>query len=432
MLESPRTDRESRIENIAVAAKKSKKTSSPSNASSKTGASKNDREKALQSALANIEKNHGKGAVLQMTSDYIVPIDGISSGSLSLDLALGGRGLPRGRICELYGPEGSGKTTLALEVVAQAQKNGGYAAFIDAEHAFDPEYAQRVGVQMDGLRFSLSQPSYGEEGLDIAEQFIKSGAVDVIVVDSVAALVPKAEIDGEIGDTFVGVQARMMSQALRRLTTVVGKTKAVVIFINQLREKIGVMFGNPETTPGGRALKFYSSVRIDVRRIGALKQGEKIIGNRTKATVVKNKVAPPFRRAEFDILYGTGISMEGDVLDMGLQHGIVQKSGAWFSMNHPEQGELRLGQGREMVRQLLVDNPDLCQQISTLITAQLQPAKESESESKASESKAAAKGQEQSKDKDQDKEMESGAGAAPARKTVRKKATRGRKSGRSG
>jgi recombination protein RecA len=331
------------------------------------------REKAVRAALASIEESHGKGAVIDMTGGFLEPVDGVSTGSLALDIALGGKGLPRGRVVELYGPEGSGKSTLALEVIAQAQKNGGYAAFIDAEHAFDPDYAKRIGVQLDGIRFSLAQPSYGEEGLDICEQFVRSGAVDVVVVDSVAALVPKAEIDGEIGDTFVGVQARMMSQALRRLTASIGKTKAIVIFINQLREKIGVMFGNPETTPGGRALKFYSSVRIDVRRIGALKDGDEIVGNRTKVTVVKNKVAPPFRRAEFDILYGKGVSREGEIIDLGLQHQVVKKAGAWFSLAHPTQGEIRLGQGREAVRQFLADNDDLRQEIVGLIRAAMNP-----------------------------------------------------------
>ncbi len=330
---------------------------------SKAAHPSNDREKALREALAAIEKSHGTGSVIQMTGDYITAVRGISSGSLALDLALGGRGLPRGRVVELYGPEGSGKSTLALSAIAQAQLNGGYAAYIDAEHAFDPEYARALGVNLDGLRFNLSQPSYGEEGLDIVEHFVKSNAVDIVVVDSVAALVPKAEIDGEIGDTFVGLQARMMSQALRRLTVAIGKTDCVVLFINQLREKIGVMFGNPETTPGGRALKFYSSVRIDVRRIGALKQGDEIIGNRTKATVVKNKVAPPFRRAEFDILYGRGVSYEGDLIELGLQAGLISKAGAWFSCKLPDQEELRLGQGKEAVRQLLIDNPDLASQL---------------------------------------------------------------------
>jgi len=262
---------------------------------------------------------------------------------------------------------------LALSVIAQVHKLGGYAAFIDAEHAFDPDYAKSLGVNLDGMRFNLSQPSYGEEGLDICERFVRSGAVDVVVIDSVAALVPKAEIDGEIGDTFVGLQARMMSQALRRLTVSIGKTDCVVIFINQLREKIGVMFGNPETTPGGRALKFYSSVRIDIRRIGALKHGEDIIGNRTKGTIVKNKVAPPFRRSEFDIIYGKGISFEGDVIELGIQHGLIKKAGAWFSCLHPEKGEIKLGQGKESVRQILQDNTDLCDELVVLIKAAMNP-----------------------------------------------------------
>ncbi len=349
-----------------------------------------EREAALQDALAAIEKNHGVGAVIQMTEDYVVPVEGVPTGSLGLDLALGGRGLPRGRVIELYGPEGSGKTTLAMSVIAQVQKLGGYAAFIDAEHAFDPEYAKNLGVQLDGLRFNLSQPSTGEEGLDICDRFVKSGAVDVIVIDSVAALVPKAEIDGEIGDTFVGLQARMMSQALRRLTGAVGKANCIVIFINQLREKIGVMFGNPETTPGGRALKFYSSVRIDVRRIGAIKQGDEILGNRTKGTVVKNKVAPPFRRAEFDILYGQGISFEGDLIELGLQHGIVTKAGAWFSCKHPTQGDLRLGQGKEAVRQLLKDNPDLAEELKNAILDEAVPARKKAKEAAAAAAEAKA------------------------------------------
>ena len=377
-----------------------------------------EREKALQEALASIEKNHGTGAVIQMTDDYVVPVEGVPTGSLALDVALGGRGLPRGRVVELYGPEGSGKSTLALSVIAQVQKQGGYAAFIDAEHAFDPEYAKNIGVNLDGLRFNLSQPSTGEEGLDICDRFVKSGAVDVIVIDSVAALVPKAEIDGEIGDTFVGLQARMMSQALRRLTGAVGKANCIVIFINQLREKIGVMFGNPETTPGGRALKFYSSVRIDVRRIGAIKQGDEIIGNRPKGTVVKNKVAPPFRRAEFDILYGLGPSLEGDVIELGLQHGIVTKAGAWFSCKHPEKGEIRLGQGKEAVRQLFKDNPDLRDELMEVILDEALPARKKAKEAAAAEAAAktappAAAGE--------DKAIE--AGAAPKKK-VRKKAAK--------
>jgi recombination protein RecA len=329
--------------------------------------------KAIEAALAQVHKDYGAEAVMDLSKHDMGPISGVLTGSLGLDSALGGKGLPRGRVVELYGPESSGKSTLAMSVVAQAQKAGGFCLYIDAEHAFDPEYAGKLGVQMGGEQFLLSQPSTGEEGLDICEQFVKSNAVDVVVIDSVAALVPKAEMAGEIGDSFVGVQARMMSQALRRLTTVVGKTEAVVIFINQLREKIGVMFGNPETTPGGRALKFYSSVRMDVRRIGAIKNGDEIIGNRTKVTVVKNKVAPPFRRAEFDILYDRGISTEGDIIDLGLEHGLVTKAGAWFSYQHPEKGEIRLGQGRESVRNLLGENPDLCDEMAGFIREFMNP-----------------------------------------------------------
>ncbi len=318
------------------------------------------------------------------------PISGIKTGSIGLDAALGGKGLPRGRVIELYGPESSGKSTLAMSVVAQAQKEGGFCLYIDAEHAFDPEYATKLGLKLDGEHFLLSQPSTGEEGLDICEQFVKSDAVDVVVIDSVAALVPKAEMAGEIGDTFVGVQARMMSQALRRLTTVIGKTDAVVIFINQLREKIGVMFGNPETTPGGRALKFYSSIRMDVRRIGAIKNGEQIIGNRTKCTVVKNKVAPPFRRAEFDILYSQGISTEGDLIDLGLQHGLITKAGAWFSYQHPVKGEIRLGQGREAVRTLLIENPEMAEEMDGFLRELMNPVKIPASSEKDSPQKETA------------------------------------------
>jgi len=330
-----------------------------------------ERVKAIQAALAQVQKDYGAEALVNLAPGARAPIAGVSTGSISLDEALGGRGLPRGRVVELYGPESSGKSTLAMSVIAQAQKSGGFALYIDAEHAFDPEYAQKLGVKVSGDQFLLAQPSTGEEGLDIAEQFIKSGAVDVIVVDSVAALVPKAEMEGDIGDTFVGVQARMMSQALRRLTSVIGKSDTVVIFINQLREKIGVMFGNPETTPGGRALKFYSSVRMDVRRIGSLKEGEEQIGNRTKVTVVKNKVAPPFRRAEFDILFGSGISLEGDVLDLGMLHEIVKKSGAWLSYCPPGREEIRLGNGREAARKLLLENPELRDEIAATIRAKL-------------------------------------------------------------
>lgn len=371
-------------------------------ATRKKSSPSSDRASAIQSALAAISKTHGEEAVMDMSQKSIGPIAGIATGSLGLDSALGGKGLPRGRVIELYGPESSGKSTLAMSVVAQAQKAGGFGVFIDAEHAFDPEYAQKLGISLDGDKFLLSQPSSGEEGLDICEQFVKSGAVDVVVIDSVAALVPNAELKGEIGDTFVGVQARMMSQALRRLTTVIGKTDCVVIFINQLREKIGVMFGNPETTPGGRALKFYSSVRIDVRRIGALKNGDEIVGNRTKATVVKNKVAPPFRRTEFDILYGVGISYEGDVIDLGLQYNLVTKSGAWFSFAHPEKGDIRLGQGREAVRTLLRENPELCEEIAELVREAMNPVTTPQA--------TAAKEQAETE-------------SAPVKKTTKKKAT---------
>ena len=330
-----------------------------------------ERVKAIHAALTQVHKDYGAEALINLSEGMRGPITGLSTGILSLDEALGGKGLPRGRIVELYGPESSGKSTLAMSVIAQAQKLGGFALYIDAEHAFDPEYAKKLGVKVNGEQFLLAQPSTGEEGLDIAEQFIKSGAVDVVVVDSVAALVPKAEMDGDIGDSFMGLQARMMSQALRRLTSVIGKTETVVIFINQLREKIGVMFGNPETTPGGRALKFYSSVRMDVRRIGAIKDGEDFIGNRTKVTVVKNKVAPPFRRAEFDILYGSGISTEGDILDLGMAQEIIKKSGAWLSYSPPGREEIRLGNGREAARKLLVENPELLAEIVTTVRTKL-------------------------------------------------------------
>ena len=335
----------------------------------------NAKVKAIQAALAQVHKDYGTEAVMDLSKHDMGPVRGIRTGSIGLDAALGGKGLPRGRVVELYGPESSGKSTLAMSVVAQAQREGGFCLYIDAEHAFDPEYGQKLGIDISGDKFLLSQPSTGEEALDICEQFVKSNAVDVVVIDSVAALVPKVEMAGEIGDTFVGVQARMMSQALRRLTTVIGKTDAVVIFINQLREKIGVMFGNPETTPGGRALKFYSSIRMDVRRIGAIKNGEEIIGNRTKCTVVKNKVAPPFRRAEFDILFNQGISTEGDIIDLGLQYGLISKSGAWFSYNHPDQGEIRLGQGRDAVRTLLRENTEMAAELDGFIRELMNPVR---------------------------------------------------------
>ena len=359
----------------------------------------NSRAKAIQAALAAITKSHGEEAVMDMSKRELTPIPGVPTGSLALDHALGGRGLPRGRVVELYGPESSGKSTLAMSVVAQAQKAGGFGVYIDAEHAFDPVYATNLGINLSGDAFLLSQPSSGEEGLDICEHFVKSNAVDVVVIDSVAALIPNAELKGEIGDVFVGVQARMMSQALRRLTTAIGKTQCVVIFINQLREKIGVMFGNPETTPGGRALKFYASIRLDVRRIGALKNGETIVGNRTKATVVKNKTAPPFRRAEFDIIYGKGISYEGDVLDLGVEHGFVIKSGAWFSMEHPQKGAIRLGQGREAARTLLLENPELCEELAGFVREAMNPVKtpevKADVETKAEAPKTKAKAKEE-------------------------------------
>ena len=312
-----------------------------------------ERTRALDLALGQIEKQFGKGSILRLGSkDAIVPVAVISTGSISLDAALGVGGLPRGRICEIFGPESSGKTTIALQVIAEAQKAGGMAAFIDVEHALDPVYSKKLGVDVDNLL--VSQPDYGEQALEIAEALVRSGAIDILVVDSVAALVPKAELDGEMGDSHMGVQARLMSQALRKLTGVVSKSRTCLIFINQIREKIGVMFGNPETTTGGRALKFYSSVRLDIRRIAAIKDGESVVGNRTKVKVVKNKVAAPFREAEFDIIYGEGISKEGDLLDLGVAQNLIEKSGSWFSYK----GD-RIGQGRENARQFMKDNADI-------------------------------------------------------------------------
>ena len=311
-----------------------------------------DKKKALETAVAQIERAYGKGSIMRLGDNADIMVDTIPTGSLSLDLALGIGGLPRGRIIEIYGPESSGKTTLALHVVAEAQKRGGEVAFIDAEHALDPTYARALGVDIDSML--ISQPDTGEQGLEICEALVRSGAIDVVVVDSVAALTPRAEIEGDMGDSHVGLLARLMSQALRKLAGCIAKTNCIVIFINQLREKVGVVYGNPEVTTGGRALKFYSSVRIDVRRIEALKSGSEVIGNRTRAKIVKNKVAPPFREAEFDIMYGEGISKVGELIDLGVKLDLVPKSGSWFAM-----GELRLGQGRDAAKQYLRDNPDL-------------------------------------------------------------------------
>lgn len=330
-----------------------------------------DKKKALEAAISQIEKQYGKGSVMKLGEGTHMIVDTIPTGSISLDIALGQGGLPKGRIIEIYGPESSGKTTLALHAVAEAQKAGGIAGFIDAEHALDPTYAKAIGVDIDNLY--ISQPDNGEQALEITETMVRSGALDIIVVDSVAALVPKAEIDGDMGDSHVGLQARLMSQAMRKLTGIVSKTNCVVIFINQLREKVGVMFGNPETTTGGRALKFYASVRIDVRRIEALKQSGEVIGNRTRAKIVKNKVAPPFREAEFDIMFGEGISREGDILDVATNLDIVQKSGAWYAYL----GE-KIGQGRENTKTYLKQNPEVCQEIAEAIRAHYAQTEENE------------------------------------------------------
>jgi recombination protein RecA len=325
----------------------------------------NDSVKAVDNAVAQIEKMYGKGSIMRLGDDNpLSDVEAISTGSIALDSALGVGGVPRGRIIEVFGPESSGKTTLAYHVVASAQKAGGTAAFIDAEHSVDPDYARNLGVDVDSLL--LSQPDSGEQALEIAEMLIRSGAIDVVVVDSVAALVPKAELEGEMGDTHVGLQARLMSQAMRKLTGVVARTGTCLIFINQIREKIGVMFGSPETTSGGRALKFYSSVRLDIRRIGAIKEGDKFIGNRTKVKVVKNKVSSPFRIAEFDILYGEGISREGDLIELGVEHKIIDKSGSWFSY-----GDLRIGQGRENARLFLRENTDVAATVEQSVREKL-------------------------------------------------------------
>jgi recombination protein RecA len=317
---------------------------------------KNDRLKAIDSALAQIERQFGKGSIMRLGQREVLAIPAIPTGSLAVDAAIGIGGFPRGRVVEIYGPESSGKTTLALSVVGQAQKRGGVAAFVDAEHALDAEYARKLGVDIDNLL--VSQPDHGEQALEIAEMLVRSGAVDVVVIDSVAALVPRAELEGEMGDSHVGLQARLMSQALRKLTAIVAKSKTCLVFINQIREKIGVMFGSPETTTGGRALKFYSSVRIDIRRIASLKEGDEVVGSRVKVKVVKNKVAAPFRQAEFDLDYSEGISHSGELVDLGVDHKLVVKSGAWYSY-----GDVRLGQGRENSKQFLRDNPDLTDEI---------------------------------------------------------------------
>ncbi|SDO73990.1 recombinase RecA [Actinacidiphila guanduensis] len=324
----------------------------------------NDREKALDAALAQIERQFGKGAVMRLGDRPNEPIEVISTGSTALDVALGVGGLPRGRVVEVYGPESSGKTTLTLHAVANAQRAGGTVAFVDAEHALDPDYAKALGVDTDNL--ILSQPDTGEQALEIVDMLVRSGALDLIVIDSVAALVPRAEIEGEMGDSHVGLQARLMSQALRKITSALNQSKTTAIFINQLREKIGVMFGSPETTTGGRALKFYASVRLDIRRIETLKDGTDAVGNRTRVKVVKNKVAPPFKQAEFDILYGQGISREGGLIDMGVEHGFVRKSGAWYTYEGDQ-----LGQGKENVRNFLKDNPDLADEIEKRIKEKL-------------------------------------------------------------
>ncbi|MGN0341313.1 MAG: recombinase RecA [Roseburia sp.] len=326
--------------------------------------SREDKLKALDAAISQIEKQYGKGSVMKLGDESSrMNVETVPTGSLSLDIALGLGGLPKGRIVEIYGPESSGKTTVALHAVAEVQKRGGIAGFIDAEHALDPVYAKNIGVDIDNLY--ISQPDNGEQALEITETMVRSGAVDIVIVDSVAALVPKAEIDGDMGDSHVGLQARLMSQALRKLTAVISKSNCIVIFINQLREKVGVMFGNPETTTGGRALKFYSSVRLDVRRIESLKQGGEVVGNRTRIRVVKNKVAPPFKEAEFDIMFGEGISRTGDILDLASEVGVINKSGAWYAYN----GE-KIGQGRENAKLFLKENPDICREVEAQVRQQ--------------------------------------------------------------
>lgn len=338
-----------------------------------------DKKEVLEGTISQIERQFGKGAIMRMGESAMMEnVPSISTGCLSLDLALGVGGIPRGRIVELYGPEASGKTTVGLHIVAEAQKAGGYAAFIDAEHALDATYADRIGVDIDNLL--ISQPDTGEQALDIAEALVRSGAVDVIIIDSVAALVPRAEIEGEMGDSHVGLQARLMSQAMRKLAGAISKSRTVVIFVNQIREKVGVMFGNPEVTPGGRALKFYSSVRIDVRRVEAIKDGSESLGIRVRARVVKNKVAPPFRQAEFDLMYGTGISREGDLLDLGVEHDLINKAGSWYSY-----GDERMGQGRENAKRWLAENPRAVTAIEKAIMKELGVSRGGSDEDESSE-----------------------------------------------
>ncbi len=347
-----------------------------------------NRKKALAAALAQIDKQFGKGSVMRMGDTAAFNIESISTGSLGLDVALGIGGVPKGRVVEIYGPESSGKTTLTLHIIAQAQKQGGTAAFVDAEHALDPSYAEKLGINMDELL--VSQPDTGEQALEITDMLVRSGAVDVVVIDSVAALTPRAEIEGEMGDTHVGLQARLMSQALRKLTANIKRTNCLVIFINQIRMKIGVMFGSPETTSGGNALKFYASVRLDIRRIGAIKKGDEIVGNDTRVKVVKNKVAPPFKQVTFEILYGEGISREGELIDLGVQHGFIEKSGSWYS-----QGGNRIGQGKENVRNFLKENPQIADEIEAGVRAKLLPEKQprkDESEAQSPQTLSAGSG----------------------------------------
>lgn len=357
---------------------------------------KEDKLKALDAAIAQIEKQYGKGSVMKLGDNSAhMNVEAVPTGSLSLDIALGLGGLPKGRIIEIYGPESSGKTTVALHAVAEVQKRGGIAGFIDAEHALDPVYAKNIGVDIDNLY--ISQPDCGEQALEIAETMVRSGAVDIVIVDSVAALVPKAEIDGEMGDSHVGLQARLMSQALRKLTAIVSKSNCIVIFINQLREKIGIMFGNPETTTGGRALKFYASVRMDVRRVEALKQGGEVVGNHTRVKIVKNKVAPPFKEAEFDIMFGQGIAKEGDILDLAADLGLINKSGAWYAYN----GE-KIGQGRENAKNYLKENPLICEEVEQKVREYYNlddPEEEAGGKSSRTEDKPSAKKEDQTETK---------------------------------